>query len=289
MRRFRTGWDLTKKSWHLLRERPGLASYPIAGGLLTLLVVAVVVGPGLYLLDTGRETPGIAAVVVGVYLASFVATFFCVGLAAAADRAFRGEPVSLGTGIAVARDLLGPIAGWALVSAVVSAIMAALESQRNLAGPILAALGGAAWGLITFLAVPVIAIEGRGPVATIKRSASLFRERWRGQVTGNVAIGGAVVLFGVLPAVALIVVGFVLWTSEGNGAEVAAGMVVLAVGAMLLAASVVVAQALRQVFGVALYRYAADGDVVAGFTERELASAVRTRGSGREDAVAERA
>ena len=64
-----------------------------------------------------------------------------------------------------------------------------------------------AWSLVTFLAVPVIAIEGTGPVGTLKRSASIFRERWGQQITGNIAIGGAVFLLGVLPAALLIVAG----------------------------------------------------------------------------------
>jgi hypothetical protein len=278
MTRFRTGWDLTKKSWRLLRERPGLASYPVAGALLALLPAIALIAPGIYLFDTGDQVPGVALAAVGLYLASLAAIFFGVALAAAADRAFRGEEVSLGTGVAVARSRVGAIAGWALVSTIVSLLMSLLESQRGLAGPIVAVLGGAAWGLITFLAIPVIAFEGTGPFATIRRSASLFRHRWRGQVMGNVAIGGAVVLFGILPSIALIAVGGYMWVSDGNGAELAAGAVVLLAGVLLLIVSSVISQALRHVFGVALYRYTSDGEVVAGFTEQELASAVRTRG-----------
>ncbi len=37
-------------------------------------------------------------------------------------------------------------------------------------------------------------------MGTLKRSATLFKERWQGQVTGNVAIGGIVWLLGVIPA-----------------------------------------------------------------------------------------
>ena len=70
-----------------------------------------------------------------------------------------------------------------------------------------------AWSLVTFLAVPVIAIEGTGPFETLKRSASIFRERWGQQITGNIAIGGAVFLLGVLPAAILIVAGVLLWSS----------------------------------------------------------------------------
>lgn len=69
------------------------------------------------------------------------------------------------------------------------------------------------WSLITFLAVPVIALEGAGPLATLKRSASLFRSRWGQQVTGNVAIGAAVFLFGMLPSILLIVIAFSIWAS----------------------------------------------------------------------------
>lgn len=277
MRRFRTGWDLTKKSWRLLRSQPGLTAYPIVGGLLAVLSFAALAGPGFVLLDTDASALGYVLIAIGIYLASLSATFFGVGLAAAADRAFKGEQVSLGTGVAVASSHFGAIAGWAFVSAVVGVVMSILQSQRGLAGPLIAALGGAAWGLITFLAIPVIAIEGTGPIATIRRSARLFKERWRGQVTGNIAIGGGVFLFGTLPAIALIVLGLILWNNDGSGDAVALGAVVAFLGATILVVTLVIAQALRQVFGIALYRWTADGQVVAGFTESEMESAVKTR------------
>jgi hypothetical protein len=277
MKRFRTGWDLTKKSWRLLRSQPGLSAYPVVGGLLAVIAFVVVAGPGFYLLDTDATALGYALIALGVYLASLAATFFGVALAAAADRAFKGEQVTLGTGVAVASTKFGAIAGWAFVAAVVGTVFSILQSQRGLAGPLIAALGGAAWGLITFLAIPVIAIEGTGPIATIKRSAHLFKERWRGQVTGNIAIGGGVFLFGTLPAILLMAIGFVVWNNDGSGDGVAIGAVLAFVGATFLVVTLVIAQALRQVFGIALYRWTADGEAVAGFTEEELSSAVRTR------------
>jgi hypothetical protein len=277
MKRFRTGWDLTKKSWRLLRSQPGLSAYPVVGGVLAVIAFVVVAGPGFYLLDTDATALGYALIAIGIYLASLAATFFGVALAAAADLAFKGEQVTLGTGVAVASSKFGAIAGWAFVSTVVGLVISILQSQRGLAGPLIAALGGAAWGLITFLAIPVIAIEGTGPIATIKRSAHLFKERWRGQVTGNIAIGGGVFLFGTLPAILLMAIGFVVWNNDGAGDGVAIGAVLAFVGATILVVTLVIAQALRQVFGIALYRWTADGTAVAGFTEEELSSAVRTR------------
>ena len=277
MKRFRTGWDLTKKSWRLLRSQPGLTAYPVVGGVLAVVAFVVLAGPGFYLLDTDATAVGYVLIALGIYLASLAATFFGVALAAAADRAFKGEQVTLGTGVAVASRNFGAIAGWAFVSAVVGTVMSILQSQRGLAGPLIAALGGAAWGLITFLAIPVIAIEGTGPIATIRRSAHLFKERWRGQVTGNIAIGGGVFLFGTLPAIGLMVLGFALWNNDGSGDAIAVGAVIALIGAVILVITLLIAQALRQIFGIALYRWTADGEVVAGFSESELSSAVKTR------------
>jgi hypothetical protein len=176
----------------------------------------------------------------------------------------------------VSRSRVGAIAGWALVSVVVGAAFAALENVRGV-GPILRALMSTAWSLITFMAVPVIAFEGTGPIATVKRSATLFRSRWAGQVTGNATIGGVVFLVGLLPAMLVGGLGVVLWISDGNGEEVALGAVLVAIGVVIGVLSILLIRALSGIFGVALYRYATDGDAAGGFTPDELQSAVRPR------------
>lgn len=277
MRRIRAGWELTKKSWRLLRGNRGLMSFPLYGGLAAAVVLIVIVLPGLYLIDSETSTVGGAvAVAVGFYVAIFIGYYFAVGLAAAADRIFRGEEAALADGLRVSRSRVGAIAGWALVSVIVGAIFAAIEQIRGL-GPILAGLMNAGWSLITFLAVPVIAIEGVGPIETVKRSASLFRTRWVGQVTGNVAIGGIVLIVGLIPAIALTALGVVLWVGGGNGDGIAAGGILVAVGVLIGVLSILVMRALSGIFGVALYRYASDGSATGGFTAEELESAVRTR------------
>jgi len=276
MRRIRQGWELTGKSWRLLRSNRVLLRFPVYAALAALAVLVVAILPGLYLIDAGGE-PVIGAVVtaIGVYLGAFVGIFFGVALAAAADEVFHGRPATIGDGIRVARSRFGAIAGWAAVSAIVGAALAALQNVRG-AGAIIGALIGTAWSLITFLAVPVIALEGTGPLSTLKRSASIFKQRWGAQVTGNVAIGGIVLLAGVLPAIGLIALGVVIWAA-GSEAEIAAGAVIVAVGAAVLLVSMVVLRAMHGVFGVALYRFAREGEAIADFTAAELEAAVRAR------------
>jgi hypothetical protein len=277
MGRIREGWELTKKSWRLLRDNRQLFRFPIVGALAGLAITALLVLPGIYLIDDGQDVIGGVLAAIGIYGATFVSIYFSVGLAAAADKTFHGQPTSFGDGMAVARSHTGAIAGWAALSALVGVIVSALQRGGAIGEQIAAAVVGTAWSLVSFMAVPVIAFEGPGPWATLKRSASLFKDRWVGQVTGNVAIGGIVFLAGVLPAILLIAGGGYLWANDSGGAGLAGGAVLVAVGALIFVVAMLISQAMRSIFGVALYRYATTGEAPASFTEEELQSAVRTR------------
>jgi len=272
MSRIKRGWQLTKKSWALLRENPELLRFPLYGGAATILCAIVVVGPGIFLIEDDQAVFGGALAVIGFYLLAVIGTYFSVGLAAAADMIFHGQQAGGSDGLAVARTRFSAIAGWAALSATIGIALSALENQGAI-GQIVGRLLAVGWSLITFLAVPVIALEGTGPFETLKRSSSLFKSRWGAQVTGNIAIGGAVFLFGVLPSALLIFAGFLIWASASF-----AGALLLVLGVIGLAISMLVSSALSNIFGVALYRYALDGEALGGFTADELNSAVRTKG-----------
>jgi Family of unknown function (DUF6159) len=273
MSRMRRGWQLTKKSWALLRENPALMRFPLYGAAATIVCAVVVVGPGLYLIDDGAVAFGGPLAVIGFYLLAVIGTFFSVGLAATADMIFHGRDASVGDGIAVARGRLSQVCGWAAFSTVVGLVLSALENQAGIAGQIFGRLLAVGWSLITFLAAPVIAFEGTGPLETLKRSGSLFKSRWGQQVTGNIAIGGAVFLLVILPSMLLIAAGVLIWASASF-----AGALLVVLGVIGFAIGVLVSSALSGIFGVALYRYALDSETVGGFTAEEFESAVRPRG-----------
>jgi Family of unknown function (DUF6159) len=273
MSKIKRGWALSKKSWGLLNEHRELIRFPLYGAVATIPLAFVFLGPGLYLLDEGTLGGAIPLLVIGIYVLSLVGTFFGVGLAATADMIFRGEPATVSDGMAIARSRFAQISGWAALSTAVGVVMGVLENQGGIGGTIAARFVGMAWSLVTFIAVPVIAIEGTGAFATLKRSAGLFRERWGQQITGNLAIGGLVSLLGVLPSAILIGVGIAIWASAGF-----VGALLVVVGAIGLAISTLVVNALNGIFGVALYRYAIDGQALGGFTPGELESAVKSKG-----------
>jgi hypothetical protein len=276
MRQFKRGLGIAGQSWRTLRSHRSLAAFPILGGAMALVVVAPPALAGAYLVDRGDTVPGAILGAVAIYLVCFVSAFVGVGLAAAADAALRGEPASLGQGVGVARKRLRAIAGWALINALLSLVLRALETRSELAA-IAAALVGGAWTVVSLLAIPAIALEDDGPIEAIKRSGSLFKQHWGGRVTGMAAIGFGVFVLVMLPAMALMAVG-VLILSDGGSAGIGGGAALLALGAVLFAGAAVLSNALRQIFAVALFRFTTSGEAIGGFDTADLEHAVRVKG-----------
>jgi hypothetical protein len=277
--RMKSGWQLSKKSWSVVRSHPGIARLPVYGGLLALLVFIVLGAPGVLLLGVGDDNTaatigGVILIAIGSYFATFSVIYFNVALAAAANQVLLGGKPDIAAARRAARGRIGTIAAWALVSVAISLLVSVIRDKGGFLGSIVAGIGGAIWSLVTFLVIPVVAFEGVGPIKAMKRSATLFRERWGQQVTGNIAIGGISGLI-VLLGIGLGVGGVVLLISASSVAEIAGG-VLIALGIVVAIAGAVFGGAVRGVFGVALYYYVAEDRAVGPFTSAELASTARS-------------
>lgn len=283
------GKVLTNKCWAVLKANPALMKWPVLGVLAALPGAAIVLG-GIVLVADNANAVGIAAIVLGSYLAVFGGMVCSAALVAGADQALRGEPIDGAFGRATQH--LGAIAGWAVIQTVVGWLLQALTNggsggQSGTAGAILGilrlvlgALLSTAWALITFFVLPLVVLEGLGPVAAIKRSGHIFKERWGTQLLGGIRIGGAVFLFAMLPSLIIGGIGVYLVISVENGAGAAGGAALIAVGVIGLTISILVSNALRAIFGVALLRWAESGEALGNFTDDELRGAVRIKGGG---------
>lgn len=271
--RIRSGWGLTKKSWHVIRSQPALAKLPLTGGGVGLIVFLVLGVPGVLLLEAEGTAPtigGIVLLALSWYLAAIVVVYYNVALAASANQALEGVAPDVKAAKRTARSRSGSIAGWALISVFVSILLGAIGEKGTL-GRVGASIGAAVWSLVTFLVVPVLALESVGPIASMKRAATLIRQRWGEQITGDIVIGGAagiVALIGFLIGVG----GVVLLAESGTTAAVA-GVLILLVGIIITIAAAVFGGATRGVFGVALYHYVAQDQALPPFTAAELAIA----------------
>jgi hypothetical protein len=276
--RIRGGWEMTKKAWGVVRSHPGLAKLPLIGGAIAVIIFLVLGVPGAAVMSgdtTARTAGGVALLTVGAYLAWFAVIYFNVVLLAGASQALRGDEPDLQAARRVARGRAGTIAGWALVSVIVSLVFAALGERGGVAGRIGALLGGAIWALATFLMLPVLTFEGVGTFAAMRRSKELIHDHWGEAVTGSVVIGGVselIAWLGVLVGVS----GVVVFALDGVVAVVVGGLLVL-VGMVVAIGGAIFAGATRGVFGVALYRYIADDHAIAPFTAAEFGAVARTR------------
>lgn len=273
--RFRTGLALAKISWHTLRGNKALMAFPVTGMIAAVLIGVVFTLPAILLLAMSDIVwLAIVLFAVSAYLIAFTGTFVGVGLCAAADKALRGEPTTFSDGIHVARERIPQIAKWALIVTTVALVIRVIEAKfEGIGGTIVAALAGLAWSLVSFLAIPVIAFEGTGPVKSLKRSSSLFRQRWGQQVTGQAITGGVVGLLVVLPGLALVIIGAFMIGS----AMTAAGAVLLVIGGIIMIIGSVIGGTLSQILSVALYHYAVDGQGVGPYSTEALEGVVQPR------------
>lgn len=270
---------LTAKSWGIVKANRYLLAFPVLGVLASLVPLALFWVPAGYLALNDQNAAAIAMAIIGLFANQIVISVASGALVASADVELSGADSSVGHGIGRALARLFPLVGWALIATVVNVIVGVVRGQGNgAAGAVrnLAAAGILAmWQIITFFVLPYIMLEGRGPVAAIKDSFALFRAKWGVQIFGGVRIGGLIGLATILPGVLLVVLGFVA-AFTGTTALIALGVALITIGVLLAMVGALLISTMKGVFSVVLFRYAKDGALEGGFTEPELAGAIRT-------------
>ena len=109
-----------------------------------------------------------------------------------------------------------------------------------------------AWSVFTYLVIPVLVIEGVGPIEAIKRSAALLRKTWGEQLVSRFGFDLMVIIVGLPIVLVAVAIGIVIPQPAGLIIAVAFGVVAL--GALIL-----VTAALKAIYVAALYEYATDG------------------------------
>jgi Family of unknown function (DUF6159) len=160
-----------------------------------------------------------------------------------------------------------------LVTTTVGLVLRALEERVPLLGRIAAWIAGAAWAVATFFVVPVLALEGSGPLRSLKRSSAAVRVRWGEGVTGAATIAGISWFISFLLVMGG-AVGFVSLFAVGQRVLAFVVAAVAIVGVIVIA---MISSALGQIFRVAVYQYAVTGQAPGGFESRLLQEAFARR------------
>ena len=274
MERIKRGWKLSKQSWAVVKSDKSLLAFPIISGVAAFITMIIFFGGGAAMaVASGSPWGALPLVIIGAYLLTVVGVFSSVALASCATEALEGRQTTVGQGISAARGRMKVIFAWAAVAMFVGALIAVIQSLlQEVAGGIVSAivggLAGFAWAVATFFVIPVIALDGLGPKEALKTSAHVVKERWGEGVVGSSAIGLITFFVAILPAFAMMVLGFVLAGSSAVG-----GGLLITIGVLVFVIAMLFQSTITAVFRVALYRYATEGDVIGGFDREALESA----------------
>jgi hypothetical protein len=269
MERISRGFRLLGASWEVLKADRELMLLPVFSFLALLAVAGTLFAAawGVGLPHNG-ESPTVFhyfLIALFYFVSYFIGIFFNAAVVGAAMIRLNGGDPTLRDGIKAASDKIGKIAGWAAVAASVGLVLRALEERAGFLGRIVIAIVGAAWSAVTFFVVPILLFEPLGVVDSVKRSGSLFKQRWGEQFVGNVSIGLAMMILS-LPVILLAV--------AIGAAVVPLGIAVGVLGMGILSAA---GGAMSGIFNAALYRFATTGTASGPFSEDDLRGAFRPR------------
>lgn len=279
-------WEFSKMSYKLIGQHKHLLIFPMVSSLAAALVTISFILPlwqtgqlaeWLTFLDEETATSADPMMYVTAFLFYFcnyfAIVFFNSGLVACVMRIMNGQeaPVSYGMGVALKR--LPQIAGWALVSAVVGVILKAIENSHKKAGRVISALFGAAWTAVTYFVIPVVVVDGVGPVEAFKRSTGTLKSTWGTALSGNFSLGFLSFLV-MLPVVLVLFALGALMASLQSPLGMAA---VVVLGVVLLVVAMAVTGAADMVFKAFLYAHATGKSIPAEIDTSRFDDAFRQR------------
>ncbi|MGZ5127931.1 MAG: DUF6159 family protein [Actinomycetota bacterium] len=267
------GFRLAKASWQVVREDRELLWLPVISFFCSLIVMAVfalgALGIGLPENQSSQISPALYVLGFVMYVAlAFVSIYFNAAVIGTAMKRLQGEDASIHDGLALARQHIGKIFVWAVITATVGMILRSLQERAGIIGRIVLGIVGIAWTVLTFFVVPVLLFEPVGVGDAIKRSGSIFRQRWGETFVGNGTIGIAIFLV----SIPVLIVGGLI-----AAVVPALGIVLLVVAIGILMA---IGSATTGVFNAALYRYATTGETSGAFSQEDMAASFRPKRGG---------
>ncbi len=259
-------------AWQLLKEQKPLLLLPIASSVCLLLITGAWAIPAILGVftdtswpDAARQSESLSSL--GAFL-FYVVTygigiFFNAALAICVLRKLAGKSVSILDGLREAATLFPQILGWGLLSATVGVLLRTIERRSGFMGGAVTSMLGFAWTVVTFLVVPVLVAERKGPLDAVRESAQLLRRTWGEDLLAGMGFGALYFIWSIPGMIT-----FVL------GASMIASHLVTAIVIMVLAILYfpmlgLVLSTLSTIFDVLLYRYAKFGAITPGF-DRDL-------------------
>ncbi len=265
-------WQLVKASWAVLQADKELLLFPVMSSIVMIITFIVFLLPvgaifGIFAVATeatagsesvaanGMEIIGIVLTFIFYVITYTVSLFFNVALVGAALIRLDGGDPTVADGIKIARERLGKIVQYAVMSATIGLVLQWLR-DRGFIGQIVASITEFAWNVATFLVVPILIVKDISPWEAVKESTGLLKKTWGEQLVANFGIGTVfgLIFFLVIFGGGALVVG--LASLLNSGAILVIGIIALIVICMVLGT---ISGALGGIYQAMLYRFAEAG------------------------------
>ncbi|MCY3576286.1 MAG: DUF6159 family protein [bacterium] len=278
MGRFRRTMDTAKASWAVLQHDRELAVLPILGALASIAVV-LAIGLPIWLSTSGIDDGGSAGSepmlwiggIIILLAVTVITVFFNAAVVSGARERFSGGDPTISSAIKGAFSRLHVIVPWAILALTVGMIIRLIQSSDNIVARILGSLLNMAWGVLTFLVVPILVVEQTGPFQSLSRSGELLRHTWGENLIAQVGFG-IIGFVAAIPGIIIIAIG----ASAGSVGAV----IGVTIGFAWIALVSVVVSTLTAIFQMALYIYATTGQVPMGFEQSGISDTFNERSQG---------
>ncbi|WP_208994916.1 DUF6159 family protein [Roseibium hamelinense] len=219
-----------------------------------------------------ENDPRFLAIIFAIYFVSyFVMIYFNAALLACAMIRFAGSDPTLMDGLKVATRNLPQILAWAFVTALVGFILEQIEQRLKGLASFFVSLLGAGWAVATYFAVPVLVVDGVGPIEAVKRSVAAVRKTWGEALVGHIGLG-ALNFISFIVALPLLFVGFMQIETSPETAVIAFAIA----GSWIVFCSVVITT-LSAILRAALYIYAVEGQMPVNFDSTLIRNAFQPK------------
>lgn len=270
-------WEYAKVSYGIIWDFKKLLIFPLASTIAATLVLASFLLPlwasgtlqtWMHLVEhksaahaaTGDYVLMYTTLFLFYFCNYFVIVFFNCGLTACAMKVVAGEAPTIGYGFSIASKRLPQILAWAFVSAVIGVLLKLIENANEKVGRWIAAILGSAWSVLTYFVVPVLVVDGVGPIMAVKLSTATLKGTWGEALAGNFSMGFLSML--VMLPVFILAIGLVALAGV-NGSVVGLALSIT-LGVLLIVIATAAIGAADQVFKAILYNYATGRKLPAG-------------------------
>ena len=267
-------------AWYILKEDLSLFLLPVASSLCLLLLVGSYLVPTIigWVTDERFNTgivyiePRSQAGLFLFYLVTYATVvFFNAALAACVLGKLEGREITIVHGLKEARTCVPQIVGWAVLSATVGLVLKTIERRSGFLGNLIVQILGVAWSVATFLVVPVLVAEKKGPFEAVQASVQLVKRTWGEDVLAGLGFGALYFILSI-PGWFVFVVGAGMITSQ-----LPIAIIVMSLAILYFPFLGLILSTMSTIFDVVLYRYAKLGTITPGFDGELLKASFPTR------------